>query len=192
MAYTMEESRKAFEVVRQLLLAATDETLDVSVIVGDSDYSGIITDEQERIEFLAKRGGKEWMLSEELKYAGTFTFAGTCAGDGYLTVSTGNEQFTFAPTTGDDAATIAAQCVSTINSQSSTWTASATGDTVRVVPLVEGLNKNDFTSESTDSGVTITQRSPYKPPYDLQLGGTATLNGRHSIFPGTAFRAPAP
>jgi hypothetical protein len=115
MSYTMEQSRLAFELVRGLLIDATNETLDVSVIVADTGFAAIITDEQERIEFVSKLGDKNWILSEQPKLAGSFTFTGVAAGDGDIRVSLGSEQYTFTPVAADDAAAIALLCVAAIN-----------------------------------------------------------------------------
>ena len=193
MPYSMEDSRKAFEVVRQLLLGATDETLDIATIVGDTDFTAVIADEQERIEFVSKRGGKEWMLSEEVKLAGEFTIAGTAVGDGILSFIAGGEVFAFTPTASDDNVAMATALITEINGSSANWTAStAVAGIVRVVPLVEGLNNAHFIATSADTGVAVDAKSPTEAPIDIQLGGTATLNGRNKVFQGSAFRNPTP
>jgi hypothetical protein len=193
MPYNMEESRKAFEVIRQLLLEATNETLDVSVIVGDSGLTAIISDEQERIEFISKRGGKEWMLSDEAKLAGQFTITGVAVGDGDLTFIAGGEIFTVTPTASDDNVAIATALITAVNGSSSTWTANTTGaGIVRMVPLVDGQGNAKFVTTSGDTGVTLDAKDPTEAPIDIQLGGTAKLNGRNAIFQGSAFRTPTP
>jgi hypothetical protein len=188
----MEQSRDAFDVVRGLLKEATNETLDVSTIVGDTGFSAIITDEQERLEFVARLGDKYWLLTEEVKLGGSFTFAGTAAaGEGDITLSLGGEKITFTPTAADTPDLVAAAAAA-INGSSLNWTGSSSGAVTRVLPLVEGLNGQTFVAQSEDTGITVTAKSPFELPADIQLGGTATLNGRTAIFPGSAFRTPTP
>jgi hypothetical protein len=189
----MEESRKSFEVIRQLLLNATDETLDVQTIVDDTKLGAIITNEQERIEFVSKRGGKEWLLSEETKFAGSFTIVGTATIDSDLTFETLDETFTVTATAGQSEIDIASALITAVNTSSGTWTANTTGaGIVRMVPLSNEYSKTGFKASSTDAGVVVSAKSPNQAPFDIHLPGQAKLNGRNAIFQGSAFRTPTP
>ena len=190
MSYTKNNSLKGFEVIRQLLLNATNETLDVQTVVDDTELSAIIPNEQERLEFISKRGSKEWLLSEDTKFAGSFTIAGLALG-GDVTFKTLNETFIITASAGQTETDIASALVTAINGSSDVWTSTiiASG-VVRVIPLSDVYPKAGFQASSTDAGLTVTAKSPNEAPIDIQLGGTIQLNGRNKIFQGTSFRTP--
>jgi len=190
MSYTKIQSKQAFERVRQLILSAPGTRITVQTVIDDTTLGTIIADEDERKGFVISRNRKEWFLTEDPKFCGAFTFAGTCAGDGYINLAFGEDIVTFAPTTGDDVDAIATQAVSTINTQSTEWTATVVGSgAIKVCPLAAQESRAVFSATSSDTGVTVTSRSPFQAPLDVQLGGDVLLLNEQVTFPGTSSRA---
>jgi hypothetical protein len=186
MAHTLSENRAAYEAVRYALTKAPTGGIDVSTILSDTDFMNAVADENERKAILVDRNGKSWVLSEKPKFAGNVTLSGTAAGDGDITLAIGNETFSITPSAGDDEATMGAALAGAINGTSGTWTASATGGSVRIVPLNPQPTPANFVLDVSDTGVTGTVRNPDEAPLDIVLGGTVKLIGRGIDYIGSA------
>ncbi len=189
MAYTMEESRKAFEEVRKALLDEADESMLFSDVIALPGFATYISDENERIEFIAKRHGKEFIAVDGIREYGEVVTAGTAAGDGTVDVTFGAHSFSHTPTAGDSEVDVAVAIAAEVNSKPG-WSAITAGGTVSI--FNDGsVYRGSVTGSATDTGFTVTSKDFIDQPAAF-VSGRVTLNGRHSIFPGTAFRAPAP
>jgi hypothetical protein len=192
MPYTMQDSRAAFERVRQLVLQAPAGGVDVNTVLADSEFAAIITSEAERSEFIWRRGGKEWTFSEDPKLCGDFTITGTAAGDGDVTVKVGSESYTITPAAGDDNVAVATAIINAINSGSTKWNASTTAAGVVLVCPIGDIDEAGFEATVGDTGLTVASRGPFEAPIYVKFGGTVKPNGRTITFQGTASRAPQP
>ena len=178
MAYTMQESRDAFEVIRRKLLE-TPSGIDIATLVADSDLTAIIADEQERYDFIAKKPGGAWVMDDEVIVTTEVALSGAAAGDGDVVVTIGPWTYTSTPTAGDSEITVATELALAINTDGYAK-ANTAGNNIYVYDT-DGMTVG---ASSTDTGMTVSTAYPI-----LFGGGTVHANGRGVTFAGTASKS---
>jgi hypothetical protein len=190
MAYTMQDSRDAFEAVRTALLKAGGSGVPVGTLVGDTDFEAAIPDEAERYEFLFARLGKEWVTTGVLTKAAKFTVSGDATGDGDISIRVGMGTFSFTPGAGDLATVVAGDIATGITSRWPQYNAITSGAEV----LVWRGDRSEFEIDATsaDSTTTVAVRQIDATPYEFVATGSIVANGRTIKFGGTAARVATP
>ena len=182
MAYSLIQSKQAYEAVRQALLKATNHRLDVDVVVADADFTAAIADENERYEFIWSRNQKDYRFSEIGRLTAGVNFAGPAAGDGDVTICIGSECFTFTPAAGDADLEMANALINEINGNSSNYTARLSGtSTCEIIPLNDN-HVPQITDTITDTGAIAS----YVNPFGIYLGGSMQLQSTGLSFDGTS------